>query len=342
MDHELLSKYLNETASPEERKQVMQWLADDRSDITVYHRLLDEAWGDFTTEEVMPAETDRQVLNSIKHNIRQKEIKMRWKGRVRTIVRSVGGIAACVAIVMLGSYIIRQSSRVKRTNVSSSLSPVWDTISNHTSHTKKIHMPDGTMIMLNPYSHITYNNEYNTSNRIVKLKGEAYFEVTENAAQPFSVHARGLVTHVLGTAFNAEAYDDEPVVRISLTQGKVRVDMYDSASGRQHEVLYPGHTLVWNLAERASTISPIAVRDFSGWGKGHMVFNNIPLNEVLQRVARKYNVKIRFDEVGVQISKKRVTSIFREETLKEVLHSLLFVHGLQYRMINDQTIMITR
>lgn len=342
MDHELLSKYLNETASPEERKQVMQWLADDRSDVTVYHRLLDEAWGNFTGEEVMQGETDRQVLNNIKHNIRQKETKMHWKGRVRTMVRSIGGIAACVAIVMLGSYIIRQSSRVKRTNVSSSLSPVWDTISNHTSHTKKIHMPDGTVIMLNPYSHITYNNEFNASNRVVKLKGEAYFEVTENAAQPFSVHTRGLVTHVLGTAFNAEAYDDEPTVRISLTQGKVRVDVYDSSARQQHEVLYPGHTLIWHPARHVTTILPIAVKDFSGWGKGHLVFNNIPLNDVLQRVARKYNVRIRYDEVAGQISRKRVTSVFREETLKEILNSLLFVHGLQYKMINDQTVMITQ
>ena len=306
MDHELLGKYLNETASPEERKQVMHWLADERSDITVYHRLLDEAWGDFTTGEVMPAETDRQVLDNIKRNIRQKEIKMRWKGRVRTMVRSAGGIAACLAIVMLGSYIIRQSSRIKRTNVSSSLSPVWDTISNHTSHTKKIHMPDGTMIMLNPHSHITYNNEYNTSNRVVKLKGEAYFEVKHVAVRnrlqqsdSFHVHVGGLDLTVLGTRFNIKSRRQR--TEVSLLEGSLRI--VRTGSGAFVKTLKPGEAFVWDSAHLQLRAMERKAAASKSWTHDELELDGYSLREILNVLQDTYGYSITLQ--APELAKKR-------------------------------------
>ena len=77
--------------------------------------------------------------------------------------------------------------------------------------------------------------------RVVTLRGEAYFEVARDVESPFIVQTRGLYTKVLGTSFNVKAYDDEPEVSTTLLSGKVEVclpgDVGDSLA---YATLSPG------------------------------------------------------------------------------------------------------
>lgn len=342
MDHELLSKYLNDTASPQEKKQVIEWLADDESDMTVYNNFLDLAWGNFTTDETLAKEDDELILKNIKEGILEISLRFRWKNRIRKIGRQVAAVAASIAFIFFTGYLMKQSSDLKQANRQASILPAWETVFNKSSGNKRIRMPDGTVVVLSAYSSISYNKEYNQSNRTVKLDGEAYFQVEGSAGQPFEVITKNVATNVLGTAFNIEAYEDEPTIRISLIQGKVVVHMKDSINDAKKQVLYPGHTLAYHVNSFQRTVKPFAIKDPSGWGKGYLIFNNIPLQDVLQRVARKYNINITYDEVAGQVSRKRVTAVFREETPEEILKSLLFVHGLKFKKLTNNVIIIVR
>ena len=87
----------------------------------------------------------------------------------------------------------------------------------------KLKLSDGTQVWLNAESSIRYPAMFTGKERRVELIGEAYFEIVHNEAQPFVVQIDGMEIHDLGTAFNVNAYADEPVVTTSLVHGKVEL-----------------------------------------------------------------------------------------------------------------------
>jgi transmembrane sensor len=67
-------------------------------------------------------------------------------------------------------------------------------------------LPDGTTVVLNKKSKLSYPVEFTGSTREVFLTGEAFFDVAHNPSKPFKVHTGVFVTKVLGTAFSIKAY----------------------------------------------------------------------------------------------------------------------------------------
>ena len=88
-------------------------------------------------------------------------------------------------------------------------------------------LSDGTRVWLNADSELEYPVEFVKKERIVKLSGEAYFEVAPNPEQPFIVEAGGIQTRVLGTSFNIQAYRNEKSVYTTLLTGSIRVAVAD-------------------------------------------------------------------------------------------------------------------
>ena len=70
-------------------------------------------------------------------------------------------------------------------------------------------LSDGTKVWINSDSELEFPNRFGEDIREVKLKGEAYFEVTSDSRKPFYVLAGETKVHVLGTAFNVSAYRED-------------------------------------------------------------------------------------------------------------------------------------
>ena len=100
--------------------------------------------------------------------------------------------------------------------------PVRTLIVSTNIQTQCIQLPDGSKVTLNRHSQLSYPETFNKE-RIVKLNGEAYFEVSANKNKPFYVHTSKGEIKVLGTHFNLEAYSNADVFKTSLFEGKVRV-----------------------------------------------------------------------------------------------------------------------
>lgn len=82
-------------------------------------------------------------------------------------------------------------------------------------------LPDGSVVWLNAGSKLIYSNNFNLDNRLVRLEGEAYFQVAKNNKQPFVVDAFGFLVEGGETEFNVKAYEDEPTIEAILVEGKV-------------------------------------------------------------------------------------------------------------------------
>lgn len=179
----------------------------------------------------------------------------------------------------------------------------------------KLILPDGTQVWLNNASSLRYPSSFTGVNRMVELTGEAYFEVAKNTSQPFQVKAGGLSVQVLGTGFNISAYPDEPDVRTTLVQGKIKVE-----NKVKDAVLQPGQQVVANADGGWQVLKSVNTEEVTDWRFGLFNFDNADLHGVLRQLARWYDVDVEFR--GAVPDKRVQGQMHRDLTLNQVLEIL--------------------
>jgi len=181
-------------------------------------------------------------------------------------------------------------------NRKSSGKTLWNTMSTPRGGQYSLILPDGTKVWLNAASSITYPAEFVGKERRIRLTGEAYMEVAADKEKPFLVDADGKSTvEVLGTSFNINAYADEPAVRTTLVEGRVRVTRTDT---RASAVVHP-----WQVASVLHTkdgkgtveVSEANIREAVAWKNGLFHFQNTELPAVVRQLEKWYDVQFRFD-----------------------------------------------
>lgn len=193
----------------------------------------------------------------------------------------------------------------------------------------KLLLPDGTTVWLNAGSSITYPTAFNETSRQVKMTGEAYFEIKQAAARPFIVDIAGKASvEVLGTAFNVNAYADEPGIHTTLLQGSVRMHVQDASA-----VLHPGQqALVRDAQLRVTSVDTATT---VAWKDGLFRFDHTSLDEVLRQVARWYDLEVVYEKEIPHLPLSG--EIKRDLDLDQAL-SVLSSLGLHYRLEGRQLI----
>jgi Fe2+-dicitrate sensor, membrane component len=187
---------------------------------------------------------------------------------------------------------------------------VQNTLSTPRGQLFKIALPDGTKVWMNANSSLTYPSKFTGTERLVELHGEAYFEVTKNPTHPFIVKTSTQHIKVLGTHFNVQAYDDEPMTKTTLVEGKVEVQQH-----QQRLILLPDQQALSN----ASSLNKKSVdaAAYTAWRDGYFTFNNASPNEIMQQLAHWYDLRIERDNSN---SNERFSGkIPKQTSLKEIL-----------------------
>ncbi len=156
-----------------------------------------------------------------------------------------------------------------------------------------ITLQDGTKVWLNADSKLEFLPNYkNSSQRLVKLSGEAYFQVSKNKKQPFIVQTNKQLIKVLGTHFNVDAYEKE--IKTTLIEGSVQVSLIASEKLNTVQpsiILQPGQQSELSEDDRLR-ISSVDVEAAIAWKSGYFMFDHEDLTSILKRVARWYDVDI--------------------------------------------------
>ncbi len=243
-------------------------------------------------------------------------------------------VAAAAVVVLAGSiffytnYMERQQAELAELQVPD------ETIvkSNPKGQKSTIMLSDGTRVILNSESELTYTTGYGKADRQVTLSGEAFFEVAENADKPFTVHTNHLSTTALGTSFNVLAYENE-FEEVSLISGKVRVEKNDN---KHHEILAPGEMIQLdrevNMVKKAFDPEHKAI-----WRNGILYLKDTPFEVAIARLERWYGVDFKIEN-GPSKS-LTCNGRFDNEYLSNVLTSLGYSAGFQYD-IDDKTVYI--
>jgi transmembrane sensor len=199
-------------------------------------------------------------------------------------------------------------------------------------------LPDGTHAWLNAASVLRFPIAFTGKERKVQLSGEAYFEVAKNTEMPFRVittdsHNRELgVVEVLGTTFNVNAYDNEPAVKTTLVEGKVKVSATALTGDQQPVILSQG--MQSSFTPDADGAGKIQVKqvdtdDVIAWKNGLFNFNNADIKTVMRQLARWYNVEVIYE--GNLPNEKFEGEISRKSTLAEVF-SILELSAVHFKV----------
>ena len=159
----------------------------------------------------------------------------------------------------------------------------------------KLVLPDGTIVWLNAESSLRFPTSFTDNERKVYAKGELYFDVKHDEVKPFIVDVeRGYTIRVLGTEFNLRAYDDSPVVT-TLVEGCVQV-----WSASDSVLLSPGQQALEMSGNHGIEVLDVDVAPYVAWHEGKFHFVRTPLKDIMEELARWYDVEVVFENPTVR------------------------------------------
>lgn len=205
--------------------------------------------------------------------------------------------------------------------------------------TYQVTLADNTKVWLNADSKLEFSSEFESkAKRIVKLIGEAYFEVAKNKTKPFIVESNGQRVEVLGTHFNINAYADEGIVKTTLLEGAVSVLSlsYKGNGAGAGVILKPNQQSVVSRAKPIA-LKNIDAGDVVAWKNGLFSYNNTTLGEVLRQAARWYDVTLTYEDDAL---KKKMLSgaVTRYDNISGLLNAISYTAGVKFKIMGRNVI----
>ncbi len=194
-------------------------------------------------------------------------------------------------------------------------------------------LADGTKVWLNAASELKYPVAFNSNERKVYLKGEAYFEVTSDETRPFYVETEEIKVRVLGTTFDINTHYTKGV-RTVLVEGSVVL-----GCGGQREIrMKPGELVDFNRTTSEVLLKQVDVMPYISWKEGFFVFEDETLEEILNTLALWYDKEVLF------LEQKNRTLHFsghlkRYASIETILSAITDVTGVKFQ-INEKVILI--
>ncbi|HTF21540.1 MAG TPA: FecR domain-containing protein [Chryseolinea sp.] len=203
-----------------------------------------------------------------------------------------------------------------------------------------ITLTDGSKVFLNSGSSISFPRNFDKSAREITLTGEAFFEVTRNPRQPFIVRTGDLITRVLGTSFNIQAFDANDI-SVSVATGRVQVtqgsnDGVSQSGNSQTIYLEPSQQVSYQ--NHHFTLSFVDIEKTISWKNNTLRFDETPMSAVGSILSRWYDVDISFD--NNDIVNCRINGQFKGQRLEEVLRSIRYMYNIEYEIITPNKIIL--
>lgn len=247
------------------------------------------------------------------------------RARRRALGLKIFAIAASVTLLLGISNYISFQEGYKRQN-SQQIEMV-----NPIGMKSSITLSDGTKVILNAGTTLTYPTTFVSGQREVSINGEAFFEVAHDKEHPFIVKAENIQVKVLGTKFNVKAYKEEDHIEVTLKEGKVGVEV---ETGRLIPIL-PGQQIKYSKTNNSFIKRQVNLNHYTAWVCGKFYFTNRPLEKIAKQLERNFNVHVEI--IGNELKKASFTGDFiHNENLEQILRVMTANRHIKYTIEGDQ------
>ncbi len=305
----MLEKHLAETWSANDQAAMDAWLAESPAHLLAYWRL-DEAWGRA-------------------HRLKALRSPMKTPSKARTgrIKPYALGFAAVLTVgAMIGTFWMAQPQ-----------APSVKTYSTPVGGRLTLALADGSKIELNTDTVVSVS--MSAGKRFAALKkGEAFFDIKHDDANPFVVDVGDHRVTDLGTKFLVRS---EPTfVRVALFEGGARVESTKADTRVRATDLTPGDVVI--ATSSSMSVSKKSASDLKkniGWRSGVLVFDNTTLADAAKELNRYNAEKIIISDPSV--ARLTIGGTFADSDVSALLNTAKQVFGLSVQR-NGNEIVISR
>ncbi len=219
-------------------------------------------------------------------------------------------VAAAVAVLIMGAYFY--------------LNTLDETIFTSYAENRELRLPDGSEVVLNADSEISYSERKWDENRHVNLKGEAFFKVAKG--ERFTVATESGSVAVLGTRFNVE--NRKGFFEVTCFEGLVSVTF------KNKEIQLPaGQSLMAINGEIVEASAP----NTSGptWMNHESSFKSVPLHYVLDEFERQHNIEIETQNIDLE---QLFTGTFSNTDTDLALKSISVPSQIKFKFEGDKVL----
>lgn len=314
----LLDRYLKGETTPQENELVERWLEKNGSPSAEWKQL------DQSDKERWMSE----LFDDIHHTIHEGgAIVVHLPQKRRYLWQS---IAAAVAMLVISFTLYLEWPILQ-----SRLYPEKLTLLNVPVNQKKqVRLADGSQVWVNAGSELKYPQIFNGKIREVYLSGEAYFDITHNAAKPFLIHTGKVVTTVLGTSFNIKENKSQNLVEVTVTRGKVGISNGNKLLG----ILTPNQQISFNTSKDEVVKKTIDAQQVIAW-QGDLHFDDVSFAAAVSQLQQRFNVKISFSNDKLKNCRFTGTSLDGDK-LDKILKVICAFNNATYQTKSDGSILI--
>jgi transmembrane sensor len=300
--HSLLGKYFSGQATEEEAAMVKQWVSASAENQEEFN-VLQKIWNRLEEHEAVSFDTE-QAWQKVNAGIRSPA----KGGKIIGFSKWKAAIAVAASLVLVAAVWWMMSDKDTTRTI------MADT------HIKEVQLPDGSKVYLRKGATLTYPEPFEKSSRDVTLTGEAFFDVTPDAARPFLITAGRSYVRVVGTSFSVDATGT--FVELVVKTGKVNFGPLADTSYKL--LITPGKKAIL-VSDHTITVSD-ADANAVPWMSKQLVFTNTPLSEVAATLSDYYNVSIILKkEDAAQIASDSITIRFNDQPLSSALNELSLI-----------------
>lgn len=326
----LLARFFSGEASAEERVALASWrtasLENERR-FAEYEKL----WRDLGAEK-------RPRVPNVDETWRELEIKLglpqtqeQRPGRILAMKKPAPRVAPASVFAWRGRSGMLAVAAILLLTCSALLYKTWQrppamqTFFTANAEQRQVELPDGSRVTLNSGSTLEYPPTFASTERIVKLSGEAFFEVAHEAQRPFLVKTANAHVKVLGTKFGVWSRAEE--TRVVVREG--RVALRDEEGENAGVELSANQMSLRRGKEEAEPARAIDAGYALGWLEGRTVFEQASLAEVVAELQRVYNVEIVL--TNANLARHTITGSFNRKPVESVLASICLTLNLNYK-----------
>jgi transmembrane sensor len=320
--HNLIIKFFAGEISDSELVELKKWLELDPGNRRIFNQE-NELWQEasfhtklenYKTDPAWISISGRLGLG--KNNL--KSVTVLRKNSFRTII-AAAALACLIAIGGISLWIFERNSLQQMAAFSTTI---------ETKAGEKAHLilSDSSEVILNSDSKVQYVGNFNKFERRVKLTGEAFFDVSTNPQKPFVVQLDEMSISATGTRFNVFSFASENRVETTLEEGVIKV----SVKGKEPINVKSGQQVVYFVNTGEVRVLDVNTDTYTSWKENMLRFNDTPLEEVLRRIGRKYNVT--FEVANRDLLELKYTATFIDESIEDVMQMLKTVSPITYKI----------
>ena len=295
---ELLQKYLDQQASPQEQKKVEEWYAT-----------LDQ--------ESLELAADRKSVIKEQMFVRLKAA-MHQKPKHYKIIKLQSFVRIAAAILI----IITVSLGIWKLNAPVNPQGNEVFVTTGSMERKRITLSDGSVVVLGPSAKLSYPKIFASNNRQIALReGEAFFDIAHLEKKPFTVHTlSGVDIKVLGTSFKVKSYQASKQIEVAVVTGKVSVSNKKGNLG----TLIKDEFLTYDKYEGRA-----AIRRMKAVAFVELAFEGATLEQVINKLQYVYSIKISLSDTA--FGKLKSTAVFNSrQSPDEILDIICSLHHLKF------------